>query len=333
MASTRKKVLLPHQLAKAGYELAAQRTDIEAIPFQWDMPTAAFHALLADAAGIGLNLTPFGEPEMKAAPRLVVAARHGVGYDSVDVPALTRHGVPLMVTGTANSPTVAEQALAFMLALAKRVLPMDRVVRDLRWADRLAAGLPEDLFGKTVVVVGFGRTGSRLAKMCRAMEMDVVAVDPYVDARTIEAAGCTKSAALDDALPKADFVSIHCPRNAETTNMFDARRLRLMKPTAYLVNTARGGIIDEGALYEALRGGTIRAAGIDVLDREPAVTPHPLFTLDNILFAPHMAGVTRESMDRMAVATMQNILDVIDGKPVRANVVNPEVLDRQRRAG
>jgi D-3-phosphoglycerate dehydrogenase len=322
---TKKKLLLPAMMARAGWDVIRNRDDVEAVAFEFNIPTPGFHALLRDVHGVALGLTPFGEAELKAAPNLRVVARHGVGYDSVDVAALTRHNIPLMVTGIANSPSVAEEALFFMLALAKRGAPMHAMVRDGRWAERLSE-LPVDLFGKTLLVIGFGRVGTRIAKFCLALGMTVLVYDPYVKADAIQTAGCSLVSDLDAALPRADFVTIHCPKTDETRGMFEAARLARMKPTAYLVNTARGGIIDEAALHAALTSGALAGAGLDVFDREPPSPANPLLSLPNLIMAPHMAGVTKESFDRMAVAVATNLLDVLDGKPNMDHVVNKEVL-------
>ncbi len=316
-------------MARAGWDLLAKRGDVQAVPFDVDMPTAGFQALLADAEGVALIATPFGEAEIRAAPKLRVVARLGVGYDRVDVPALTRRGIPLMVTGDANSPSVAEQALHFMLEFAKRGAALDAMVRKHRWMDRWSEALPVDLFRKTLLVVGFGRTGTRIAGACLALGMTVRVYDPYVEPAAIAAAGCVPERDLDAALPHADFVTLHCPKTTETLGMFDAARLARMKPTAYLVNTARGGIIDQPALYAALTMGVVRGAGLDVFDREPPGPDEPLLKLPNVLLAPHLAGVTKESFDRMAVAGATNLLSVLDGKPMVENVVNQEVLVRR----
>src|SRR6201988_771184 len=156
-----------------------------------------------------------------------------------------------MVAGTANSPSVAEQAVFMMLTLAKRAQEMHAMVREGTWASRLRV-LPFDLYGKTVLTVGFGRIGTRTARRCLAMEMNVLVYDPYKSTEEIKAAGCEAVSDLDAALPRADFVSLHCPKTPETVGMFNAARLRRMKPSSYLINTARGGIIDEAALYDAL---------------------------------------------------------------------------------
>ena len=327
--ANKRKLLLPAAMARAGWEVLARRGDVEAVPFDTNTSTAAFHALLADAEGVALITTPFGEAEIQAGPRLRVVARHGVGYDMVDVAALTRHGIPLLVTGDANSPSVAELALYFMLEFAKRGAALNAMVREHRWPDRLSEALPVDLFGKTLLVVGFGRTGARLAKACWTLGMTVRVYDPCVEPATISRAQCVPERDLDAALPHADFVSLHCPKTTETLGMFSAARLARMKPSAYLINTARGGIIDQPALYTALTTGVIRGAGLDVFDREPPVPDDPLLALPNVIAAPHMAGVTRESFDRMAVAVAHNLLSVLDGTPNVEDVVNREVLARR----
>jgi D-3-phosphoglycerate dehydrogenase / 2-oxoglutarate reductase len=322
---TKKKLLVPAMMARVGWDVLKGRSDVEAVAYEYSLSTPTFHALLRDVDGVALGLTPFGEAELKAAPTLRVVARHGVGYDSVDVAALTRHNIPLMVTGIANSPSVAEQALFFMLALAKRGASMHAMVKEARWADRLSE-LPVDLFGKTLLVVGFGRVGTRIARFCLALGMSVLVYDPYVKADAIQAAGCSPVSDLDAALARADFVTIHCPKTDETCGMFDAARLARLKPTAYLVNTARGGIIDERALHAALASGAVAGAGLDVFDREPPSPDNALLNLSNVIMAPHMAGVTKESFDRMAIAVATNLLDVLDGKPNMDHVVNKEVL-------
>ena len=260
-----------------------------------------------------------------ACPNLEIIAVNGVGYDAVDVEALTRRGIPLMTCGTDNSPTVAEYTLFMMLWLCKRGAALDAVVRSGRWYDRYA-DLSTELLGRTLLVVGFGRIGTRVAKRCLAMEMNVEVYDPYVPVEAIRSAGCRPVESLDAALPRADFVTLHCPKTPETTGMFDEKRLACMKPGACLINTARGGIVDEGALYAALAAGKLAGAGIDVFSPEPPLTDNPLFTLQNVIVSPHMAGNSRDSLDRAAVTVTRNLLSVLDGSPRREYVVNPEAL-------
>src|SRR5947208_7469680 len=316
-------------MSQQGRALLDARDDIELVEFPNMISARDFEAKLREHApvhGVALGGTSFGETELEASGDMQVVTRIGVGFDAVDVPALSKRKVPLMVAGTANSPSVAEQALFMMLTLAKRAVEMHSMVKDGKWADRLGT-LPYDLFGKTVLIVGFGRIGTRTAKRCLAMEMNVLIYDPYKPAAEIKAAGCEPVADLDAALPRADFLSIHCPKTSETVGMFNAARLRRMKATAYLVNTARGGIIDEPALHDALVSGKLAGAGLDVYEKEPVQPDNPLLKLANVVSAPHMAGVTRESLERMGLQTAKNILSALDGKPIRENVINQEVLD------
>jgi D-3-phosphoglycerate dehydrogenase / 2-oxoglutarate reductase len=326
MTTNRKKLLLPDSMGRVGWDLLKGRDDIEPVGFPNTIGPEDFRALLADASGCALGATPFREPELAAAPRIQVVARIGVGYDAIDVPALTRRRVPLMVAGTANSVAVAENAMYLMTALAKRGPLMNAYVREGRWWDKLK-NLPMEMFEKTVLIIGFGRIGTRTARRCLGMEMRVLVYDPYVSADAIRAAGCEPASDLDAALARADFVTVHCPKTPETLAMLNAQRLARMKPTAYLVNTARGGIIDERALHAALSGGKLGGAGIDVFEVEPTALDHPLLALPNVLVGPHVAGVTRESVDRMAVTAVRNLLGVLDGKPNRENAINPEVFD------
>ncbi|MGH6738429.1 MAG: NAD(P)-dependent oxidoreductase, partial [Bradyrhizobium sp.] len=212
-----------------------------------------------------------------------------------------------------------------MLTLAKRAVEMHALVKDGAWATRLGK-LPYDLFGKTVLIVGFGRIGTRTAKRCLAMEMNVQVYDPYKSATEIKAAGCEPVADLDKALSRADFVSIHCPKTPETIGLFNAARLKLMKPTAYLINTARGGIVDEKALHEALASRRLAGAGLDVFEQEPPPVGQALHNLPNVIMAPHVAGVTVEAVDRMSEQTARNILSALDGEPIKQNVINQDVL-------
>ena len=322
----RRKIVVVNRIADAGLALLKDRPDVdwEVVP---DSPLPDFRNKLKEAAAVTLGATRFGKEEVEAAPLLEVAARIGVGYDAVDVPVLTAKNIPLMVAGIANSPSVAEHAMFLMLSLARKFAHYDQMVRKTGWQARFA-DLPVDMYGKTVLIVGFGRIGMRTARRCRAFEMNVLVYDPYMRGEIIRASECTPVRSLEEGLPQADFVTIHCPRNAETVGMFNARTLGMMKRGSILVNTARGGIIEEKALVEALKNGPLTAAGLDVFEKEPSDPANPLFALPNVLLSPHMAGVTVESSDRMAITTIQNILDVFDGKPNPDNVINREVLAR-----
>ena len=328
VSTNKKKIFITQTLSPGARALLTERDDIELVEFANLISSNDFQAMLKQHApvhGVALGATRFGEPELEAAGDMKVVTRIGVGYDAVDVPALSKRKVPLMVAGSANSPSVAEQAMFMMLTLAKRAQEMHSMVKNGTWASRLGA-LPFDLYGKTVLIVGFGRIGTRIAKRCQAMEMKVLVFDPFKPAAEITAAGCEAVPDLDAALPRADFVTIHCPKSPDTVGMFNAARLKLMKPTAYLINTARGGIVDEKALHEALVARKLAGAGLDVFEQEPPPVGQPLHSLPNVIMAPHVAGVTIEAVERMSEQTARNILSALDGAPIKQNVINQDVL-------
>jgi D-3-phosphoglycerate dehydrogenase / 2-oxoglutarate reductase len=329
MATNKKRVMVSEALAPEARALLEARADVEIVPFTHLQTGPEFRAVVeanAPIAAFTLGPTRISTEELDLARDPRVVARIGVGYDAIDVPELTKRKVPLMIAGTANSPSVAEQAIFMMMMLAKRGAELHKIVTEDRWSDRLGA-VPFDLFEKTVLVIGFGRIGTRTAKRCGALEMNVLVYDPYKSEDDIRAAGHEPVSDLDAAVARADFISIHCPKTPETIGMFNAARIGRMKQTAYLVNTARGGIIDEADLHKALTTGVIAGAGLDVFNSEPVEADNPLLKLDNVITAPHMAGVTREALNRMSLAAVRNILSVFDGNPIRENVVNTEVLD------
>lgn len=330
MATTNKKrVLYTDSMGKLGIDVLKKREDVEAIPFAYLTTGPDYQALLkkhAPVAAVILGGTRFGQAEYDAAGQLQVVARTGVGYDAIDIPAMTKVKIPVMIAGTANSPSVAEHAMYFMLTLARKGPELSALVKENRWKQRLEAqNVSSDMFGKVVLIVGFGRIGTRQAKRCLAMECKVMVYDPYVKPDVIKAAGCESVKNLDDAIPHADFITLHCPKTPETVNMINAPRMKKMKPTAYLVSTARGGIINENDLHAALTDGTLPAAALDVFDKEPPDADNPLFKLPNLICSPHIAGVTAEAMERMAEQAALNVLSVFDGTPRKENAVNPEV--------
>jgi D-3-phosphoglycerate dehydrogenase len=276
-----------------------------------------------DAAILGV--APFTPAIIEKADRLKIVARHGVGYDAVNVPALTKAGIPLAVVGIANSITVAEHSLFFMMALAKRAFLFDREARKGNWDIRREVPA-YDLAGRKVLVLGYGRIGRRLVPMLNAMQMDVFVYDPYVIQDAIVTGGATPVEDFRAVLGEMDFVSVNCPKDETTTGMIGKAEMEAMKPTAFLVNTARGGIIDEADLYDCLKRDVIAGAGIDPFVVEPPSPDHPLFTLDNIIVSPHSAGNTEESMFRMGATAAQNVVDCFNGKLNPDNVINREVL-------
>lgn len=320
----KKRIMVQMPISAGIQSVLAGRDDVEAVRYtELSEDNIMQHVGEYDAAIMGV--APFTERIAAMADKMQIVSRHGVGYDAIDIPALTKRGIPLTVVGIANSVTVAEHALFFMLALAKRAVQYDREVRKGNWNIRFDAPA-YDLASKKVMILGYGRIGRRLVPMVKAMGMDVHVHDPYVIQDALVTAGVTPVEDWRATLPEMDFLSVNCPKNEETNGMVGAAELASMKPTAYVVNTARGNIVDEKALYTALKNNVIAGAGIDPFVVEPATPDEPLFQLDNILVSPHSAGVTEESMFRMGAVAAQNVLDCFDGKLNPDNVINKEVL-------
>jgi D-3-phosphoglycerate dehydrogenase len=293
-----------------------------------DHPGTANGATLADrlrhADGLIVRGTPVDEALLAKAERLKVVCRHGVGYDLVDVPALSTRGIALMITPEANAASVAEHALMLMLNLARNVGPVSAAVRGGEWRVRGQSSTFE-LGGRTVLVVGFGRIGTRVARLCAAFGMKVMVHDPYLPAGTIRGAGY-EVVDRDAGLAQADIVTLHVPANDLTRGMVNAAFLSRMKRGAVLVNTARGTLVDEAALEAALRSGHLGAAGLDVLRVEPMVQGLSMLELDNLVVTPHVAASTAEGLQRMAWDAAGNVLDFLAGRVDRDAVVNGEVL-------
>lgn len=281
---------------------------------------------LADADSIILRYLPLDADDLRAATNLKVVARHGVGYDNIDMAAAEECGIPVATIGDANSVTVAELALYLMLAAAKQGLVFDAAVRGGNWWQVREAAHTIELYKKTVLVVGFGRIGSLVAPRCQAFGMDVRVCDPYISQATISDAGFTPAPDIAAALQEADIVTLHTPLNDETRHMIDAPALAAMKQGALLVNTSRGPVVDDDALSAAIASGHLYAAGIDVFEEEPPAPESLLLGHANMVFTPHVGGLTRECFYRSAIVCAQNSLDAIDGKLDSAFVVNPEVL-------
>ena len=318
-------VLVNQAMADGMDEVFGPRDDIECRVVE-DQTESALLRHIPGVHGLVLGLAAMTPRVIEAAAgALKVVSRRGVGYDNVDLAALTRAGIPLTVVGSANSVSVAEHTLHLMLALAKQSHVQDARLRRASWNDaRLVR--PVDLAGRRVLVLGLGRIGRLLVSRLLAMDMEVLVHDPFVDEAEIAATGATAAADWRAALPAIDFLTVNCPKTPETTGMVGAPELAAMKRTAFLVNTARGGIIDETALYTALRDHAIGGAGIDAFDQEPAAPDHPLFELDNAIFTPHVAGLTTEAVYRMNVRAAQNVVDACDGVLDPQFVVNREIL-------
>lgn len=320
-------VLLSGQLHPDGLEVLRRREGLTLVQMEGDEP-AEFVAKLPAADALLIRTAPLPREALVNARRLKVVSRHGVGYDNVPVEALTAMGVPLVLVGGVHSSTVAEHAMYLMLAVAKAGLRYDRAVRSGEWTASRARSETFEIDGRTLLILGFGRIGRALASRAQGMGMTVIAYDPNVPAGAMAEAGVGKIEDWRAMIPEVDVFSLHLPRLPETENMIGAAEIARMRPEAIVVNTSRGGLIDEAALAAALIAGRIAGAGIDTFDEEPPRPDNPLFASDRAIFSPHMAGVSREAMARLSIAAAENVLAGLDGKLDPALVVNRAVLGR-----
>ena len=327
------KIVLCRALHPTAMAMLEARDDIElkvlTTEFRGPPMTKELAETIGDADGIMVGLEKVQADLLAIAPKLRVISRFGVGFDTLDIPGCTRQGVTVGVVNGANDLSVAEHAMMLMLAVARRTVEYDASVRAGTWMIQHGRRMHE-LSERSVLVIGYGRIGTRVARLCTAFGMKVMVHDPAFPLPRIAADGHTPVAAVDlmDAVAEADVVTLHCPLEEATRAMVNADFLKQMKRTAWLINTARGGLVDEAALAAALADGTIEAAGVDVLVTEPPNPENPLFKLPNVVLAPHNAAAPLECYAKMSRRAALNLIEYFDGKLDPGYCVNPEALGR-----
>ena len=310
-----RKILVTHdQIASSAIELLnANDIDVYFSP-----PYTPSNEVAARCATLGVDAIMVRQGKINAevinaSPALKVIVKHGVGVDNVDIAAATARDVPVLRSMGSNALAVAEHTITLALTLLKQIAPLDRAIKNGDWPKPIFIG--RDIAGSVIGLVGFGAIGRETGRLAKALGMRVLVLDPMTPADVARRSGFEVAANLDEMLASADIVSLHCPLTNETRNLIDAKRLSQMKPDALLVNTARGGIIDEAALLEALREKRIGGAALDSFSVEPPPTESPLWSLDNLIVTPHVAGVTKGSAIQMAEIAARHIISVLDGNP------------------
>ena len=274
--------------------------------------------LLRDADGAIISSMPITDAVLSETPRLKVIALRGVGYDSVEVAAATARGIPVAVA-PGFTDSVADYVFGLLLTVARQVALADRLVRDRRWEVLVSANIA----GKTMGIIGLGRIGKAVARRARGFDMPILAADVVRDSEFAASHG-VQYVPLDALLRQSDVVSINAPLQGDTRHLIDGQALALMKPTAYLINTARGDLVDEAALAAALRAGRLAGAGLDVFHDEP-LQDSPLRGLDNVVLSPHLAAYSREGLRETGLLAARAVLDVLaGGNPAAGQWVNPE---------
>jgi D-3-phosphoglycerate dehydrogenase len=323
-------VILCRPLHDSGMKLLTDRADITVR--QLNRPSKEqLAASITDAAAVVVGLEQVDEALLAQAPGLKIVSRFGVGYDTVDIPACTRQGVVVGVTNGANDLAVAEHTMMLMLAVARRTIEMDASVRAGTWMIREGRPMGE-LSGRRILIVGYGRIGTRVARLCQAFGMITMVCDPGFPVPRIAADGHIPVTDIAAVLPDVDVVTLHCPLGEATHHLMNREMIGLLRPHGWLINAARGPLVDEAALFVALSSGKLAAAGVDVLVEEPAKAENPLFSLRNVVLSPHNAAGPAECYEKMSIRAATNIVEMLDGVLDPGFVVNPETLPNRRNA-
>lgn len=320
------RVLVTHnRIADSAVELLnAHDCDVFFSP-----PYDASDVVAARAADLGIDAImvrqgQISEAVIAASPKLRVIVKHGVGVDNVDIQAAADRGIPVLRSMGSNARAVAEHTIALSLSLIKEIGPLTAAVKHGQWPKPTFMG--RDIAGTLMGLIGYGSIGRETAAMARALGMDVIVYDPHA-AATLAHENITAVDDVDELVSRADVVSLHCPLTAETRHLIDARRLGLMKPTSFIVNTARGGIIDEAALADALREKRIAGAALDSFATEPPAADNPLWASPLVLATPHIGGVTHGSSKAMAEIAARHIISVLNGNaPDAFSLATPQSL-------
>jgi len=326
--SSRKKVFVTRKLPEKAMKILESRFDIKVWAEEMPPPKSILIEEVKEADGLICLLTEKIDEEVinAAGEQLWGISQVAVGYDNIDVEAATKKGIYVTNTPGVLTETTADYAFALLMAVARRIAEADRYVKSGKWKIPwgLMMMLGQDVWGKTIGIIGMGRIGSAVAKRAKGMNMKILYYDVYRNEKAEKELG-TKYVDLETLLRESDFVTLHVPLTPATHHLINEERLKLMKKTACLINTSRGSVVDEKALYKALKEGWIWAAGLDVWEQEPTDLNNPLLKLENVTASPHIASASYETRTRMAVMAVENMTAILDGR-VPPNLVNKEVL-------
>ena len=325
--SPRPKVYLTRELPEPAMELLRANVDFKVWPKETPPPKEMLLKEIADVDGLICLLTSkIDEEIINAGKNLKVISQVAVGYDNIDVEAASKRGIVVTNTPGVLTETTADFAWTLLMATARRVVEADKYIRRGDWKVPwdLLMFLGQDVWGKTLGIIGLGRIGSAVAKRGKAFNMRVIYYDMRRNEEREKELG-VEFVDLETLLKEADFVSIHVPLFPSTRHLISEKELKMMKPTAHLINTSRGPVVDGKALYKALKDGWIRGAALDVHEKEPIEMDNPLLTLDNVVLAPHIASASVETRTKMAIMAAENLVTALKGK-VPPNIVNREAL-------
>ena len=315
-----KKIAVIEKIHKDGLKLIDKNADYK-YELISDVSEENLKKKLPNFDACTLRVSKLNENILKHCPKLKVISRHGVGFDNVDLEYIKKNNITLLITATANAVAVAEHVIYMMLSISKSISRYDNEVRLGNFKKNASEIETLELFNKEVLIVGFGRIGKSLIKRCLGFEMKVNVYDPFVSKEIISQFGGNKIDNLDDGLKSCDYLSLHIPLTEKTKNMINGSKLNSMKKTAIIINTSRGGIINEIDLDNALNEKTIFGAGLDVFEKEPVNKDNPLLKNKKVLLSPHSATFTNECKSRMSIETTRNIIDFFENKLNKSMIV------------
>ena len=315
-----KKILIIQDIDNKGKELLSNHPDYEFEVIN-DVNDPELKKKIIDCDGASLRTSKLPGEIINLGKKLKIISRHGVGYDNIDLETCKKKDITIAITATANAVAVAEHVMFMLLNISKRKNMYDDCVKNGNFNDRNKLPKTQEIWGKNILIAGFGRIGQSLIKRCLGFEMNVFVFDPFVSSEKIESLGGKKIENFKDAVSYMDALSLHVPLNNETKNMINLDLLKKMKKNCIIINAARGGIINEYDLDKALNDNLIFGAGLDVFEAEPPNNDNPLLKNDKVFLSPHTAAFTEECMIRMAKETTQNIVDFFDNNLDKSKIV------------
>ncbi len=316
----RKKILIIQPIDKIGIQLLDNLSDYQYEIIE-DTNIENLKSKIVECDALSIRTAKLPSEVIDLGNKLKIISRHGVGYDNIDLESSKKKNITIAITATANAVAVAEHVMFMLLNISKRKSMYDQAVKSGNFNQRNKLPKTIELWKKNILIAGFGRIGQALIKRCLGFEMNVFVYDPFVTEQKIKSLGGNKIDNLENAIENMDMISLHIPFNNETKNLINMRLLKKMKKNCIIINAARGGIINEKDLDNALKENLIFGAGLDVFNTEPPENNNPLLKNDKVFLSPHTAAFTEECMQRMALETVQNIIDFFDKKLEKSKIV------------
>ena len=280
---------------------------------------------LSDCDAIGIRTAKLPAEVLLKCKNLKIVARHGVGYDAVDLDYLNEHKIPLAITGSSNAVAVAEHVITMFLSLSKKILESNTIVKNGKYTKKTLIQNTVELFNKKIFIIGFGRIGKEVANRLKAFQTEILVYDPILEKKGIDIYPY-KFVDLETGLKESNYITIHIPLNNETKDFISQKELMHMKDDAILVNTSRGGIVNQDDLVKFLNQGKLLGVGLDVFTVEPPTQDDPILTAPNVILTPHNAALTVECRMRMSIETAENIIGVLENNPNKENIINKKIL-------